>query len=1085
MNALDQNVEAREVIDGRTADSSEARDTHKASTPGEIQDHQAKRRRRESNASTRMPRIDAEEAGTERHADANDAVGNRETGPMTIDDGVGPADRGVAKPAEVARGLDDHSHSQTPEVPGPKVRKINHHKGGSVALIRRKIIMDTVDKAGGAFPWGTALWYPYTTAWEKMKHKEIPDWRTVKSVTKHLIDAGKLRQMTFSGKDSKGVMVTKSIVTKPEMQPDDPVIKDLQTKMLAEPKLYIPPSAEVNHAITKVSARKKGRDPRPLGPVETTGMTVQLHRKPAAVLADERRRGRRIQRQLMQSIDFEARAAKPGRSRVVRLMKLHRASSQAPTSIARPGPGGDEGGMRAPNRIALVGETAPLGFQRVKNLWHPVSTIAPYAMFLNPRQSFHQSSGTFSTDAGVAAFQTRKVTRDKPVARAPDSLDDLLRQARRRKRAAPAGNANRFFQESDTILRWELENEDALLKEGMGIRYINQTVHRPFEVAEVEGAIRFDNEEEEQPLAPPAEPMTTRRKARRRSAATGTQEAPSPSPPQPTICHPKTPGRRRRHQGTPEVEEIEGTHEDEFQQEGVATTEVPAMAPPSRRLAKLNESVNTDEFGSTATVAPAYRPITRRRFAGQLPQSVMQRIMTAIAVVRTLAGGFEGRLIDWNLIPKGFPNHDPKMIQDRARSLLSKNRLQIAKMQSDFQERFIEAYAKDEVPRIDYGDLEGYDWEGVIAWAHSNLDAPSSQKLPDLPATREQFDSLFAVREEAPGTVDELYQITNTVTINRKRALHAGVAFAIPLLPNARPRRAELSRLDVAKTWIRANVTAPEETYRSTEAFQALRRFEDPLVESAVQSLVTERVISMGNRGRITPGRNYDITDHFLSTLGRRRTIEHTQIRRAARFKTRILDPELQARGIFDVSYHAEDGDILTLINLAATGRVVLKPRDPPNDKFGLTEGGYVTRQMDKEKLRFTVVVQPIAGSYVYGNPLHDRTSSVPPPCPHRNVATASASLPEKIPIWVDIHGQFNKLLWELVVGAVVGCVAMRPGISAAAIAAMIKPTMGTWEVQMLLEWMAAVGMARQENKEKGGEEPGWMVEEWWWMVLE
>lgn len=458
--------------------------------------------------------------------------------------------------------------------------------------------------------------------------------------------------------------------------------------------------------------------------------------------------------------------------------------------------------------------------------------------------------------------------------------------------------------------------------------------------------------------------------------------------------------------------------------------------------------------------------------------------MTAIVVVRVLAGGMEGRMVDWPLVARCFPDHDPWVLQDRARSLLNRNRLQIVKMQGDFQERFLEAYAHGQVPAIDYTDLEAYDWEGVVEWAQTKLDVPSSEKLPDLPATRAQFDSVFELREETPASLDEVFQSTHSVTISRKRTLIASTPFAEPLPKNQDPqtqhRNEYLDNLTTAKTWVRANVITPEEHYRPLEARQSLEHFGDALITDAVHALVSERVIKMGNRGRITPGRNYDITEPFIAAL-RRRAIDSTQLQRAAVFKSTVLDPRFHdnatgaTTGMFEVDYNAEDGDILALINLAATRQVTLKPRNPPRDKYGLTEGGYLTRQMDKRKLRFAVNVLP-AEDYVFGNPLV-LANKAPPPAPAAAPAPHGHSVAVNIPLWIDIHGAHSGLVWDLVRAAVVGCVASRPGIGARGIAAMVKPAAAAWEIEMLLEWMERVGIVRAQGN-------GWVVREWWWMVL-
>ncbi|RAL04798.1 putative TFIIIC transcription initiation factor complex subunits Tfc3 [Aspergillus ibericus CBS 121593] len=954
-------------------------------------------------------------------------------------------------PSETAPENKTGAASETPET-STKKRRIFAEKGGSVAVLRRSIVMDILEQAGGAYPMGTEVWYPFMTAWQKKRHKEIPDLRTIRAVVKTMIDSGKVRQLTFSGRDSKGVMVTKSIMYKADMQPDDPLIQDMQKKMLAATRCYFPPNVEIDPEISKNGNRNSlRRDMKQLSqlPVERS-VTVQLHQKPAMVRAVERRRQHMLRTELLQRLsmgdDYEFDATDG--SEIVRLMTLRRGSAkdntQGLTSISRPGRMGD--GTRQGQRRRAEAGLASL--RKMRRLW---SSIAPYTMLMNTKSSFHATTGTFGTEAGIPALQAAK-ERAKAAARKkghkvpsglPHSLDDIFSQARRRTMDYTGKSdprSRRFFRDNNVILKWELSNEDLLRRKSTDLLYINQTV-QDMETPGIEGNIRFDVDEDTGRVAIPRTPMTTRQKAR-------LEGEPAPS-------------RRRRSES--------------------------ALEPKHRRLAKLNESLAADENRLAATQAGPRQPARRSRLVAQMPQPLVQQFIAAIVAVRSLAGGSDARLIDWSLLCCCFPDLEPAFVIGRAKGILTKYRLQIAKMQSDFQERFIEAYANDQVPPIDYDNLEAYDWEGVIEWANTQLDAPRSEKLPDLPATREQFDSVFDLREEAVVPLDELYQATQSVTMSRKRALIASVPFATPLPDHSTrppPRRDELARLDVAKTWVRANVVTPQETYRPADARQALEGFGEHVVQQALQSLVTERALSMGNRGRITPGRNYDVTEHFLLTLGRRRVIESTELRRAPRFKTETLDPALRRQGYLDIDYNAEDGDMMVAINLFAAGRVVLQPRDAPREKYGLTDGGYLTRQIDKDKLRFSVEVRP-AKSYVYGNPIQEQTNSLAAPRPPEDI-DPTTPLPAKVPLWYDIHGAFVRVLWELAVAAVVGCVATRPGISAKAIAGMLKPTMGGWEVQLLLEWLEGVGVARLEgdHEKRTEEQAGWVVQEWWWMVL-
>lgn len=1032
-------------------------------------ENQAKRKRQRSPSvvESQGPVLNGDVADTTRFKKQRQDIGIY-TGPTTADPVEPSAGQISEAPAETTTVDVESTAGQATEPPGKmpeskqQGKRGRTNRGGSVAVLRRNIIVDIIERAGGAFPMGTELWYPFTTAWMKTKFKEKPDMRTIRTSIKHLVDAGKLRQQTFSGRDSKGVMITKSIVTLPETLPNQSIVKEMQEKMLAEGnRFYFPPNTDINPELTKSGAiGTVKREFKPIGqlPVET-GLTVQLQQKPALVLAKEKR----VQRQLLERLESDENLDDSGQNRVKRLMTIQRRQANNLTSIGRPGKG-----QRAPAVPRLTGVGSALN-KAGKMKWLR-SSMASMAMLMNPRQTFNPVTGTFSTDAGFAparrlatrgrapllsssvpyamlmnpkqtfnpvtgTFGTngsvvvRRVPREKAINDLPESLEGLFAQAQRHivdPTRSTDPRTSQFFRDNDDILQWELENQQAFLEKSAGLRYITQTVP-DVDTVPIEGNIRFDIDEPDPKRGPPQDPMVTRRRVRRSAVSTGTQ------PPQ-----------------------------------------------NERRLEKLNESITSTTTHKSTTPR---QPLRRNRVS-TLPRSFVQRIMTAIVVVRVLAGGMEGRMVDWPLVARCFPDHDPWVLQDRARSLLNRNRLQIVKMQGDFQERFLEAYAHGQVPAIDYTDLEAYDWEGVVEWAQTKLDVPSSEKLPDLPATRAQFDSVFELREETPASLDEVFQSTHSVTISRKRTLIASTPFAEPLPKNQDPqtqhRNEYLDNLTTAKTWVRANVITPEEHYRPLEARQSLEHFGDALITDAVHALVSERVIKMGNRGRITPGRNYDITEPFIAAL-RRRAIDSTQLQRAAVFKSTVLDPRFHdnatgaTTGMFEVDYNAEDGDILALINLAATRQVTLKPRNPPRDKYGLTEGGYLTRQMDKRKLRFAVNVLP-AEDYVFGNPLV-LANKAPPPAPAAAPAPHGHSVAVNIPLWIDIHGAHSGLVWDLVRAAVVGCVASRPGIGARGIAAMVKPAAAAWEIEMLLEWMERVGIVRAQGN-------GWVVREWWWMVL-
>ncbi|KAJ5690603.1 hypothetical protein N7462_004995 [Penicillium macrosclerotiorum] len=899
-------------------------------------------------------------------------------------------------------------------------------RGGSISLLRRKILMEIIEKAGGAYPSGTELWYPFATFWFKEKYKEKPDMRTVRTAVKNLVDAGKLRQLTFSGKDSKGVMVTKTILAKPGMSPDDPLIMKMRQKLLTsvDPRVSYSPNIVLDPGLTK-SGGRTGLQKTTLPLVK--GATVQLQKKPVRVLREEKRVERRIQRDLLKKLDDEfGNPMDYGSSGSKRLLGIRRPREPglmmgSQTAIFRP-----QATMSQPQTTIARPRGRPSkdgGFSRMTKT---MTTIGPYAMLMHPKQVFHPSSGTFATFG--AARKPRTITRKLPGSLA-DSVHELAELARQAKNPSKT---------SDKILRWELGHEemfDAILDDHP---YIDQTVRDEFVHAPIEGEIRFDFDQ------PAPVPRTPRSIMRTRTASTHRHLLPKTAVSDDSTL---------------------SAYTSQFRTSG---------ALKERRVDRFNTSISAQSI----LQADSSRQ-TRRRNVVPLDRALYRKIMVAIVAVRVLAGGTEGRLIDWDLVSAAFPKHDAMFIQERARAILNKSRLQIVGMQRDFQELFLAAYAKNKVPQIDYSRLEQYNWPAVVEWANFELEFTTSEQAPLLPATREEFDSIFELRPEPVSSGDELYTQTTGITVLHKRDLMARIPFAasIDSPENQGLRKADLARLEVVKTWVRSNVAAPEETYDSQRASDALRPFGDQLLESALQSLSTARVIGHANKGRVQPGRNYDITDHLLSQLNRKRGIDCSILKRATYYKSSVLDPLLQTTGSLDIQYLAEDGDILAIINLAVSGHVELRPRDAPRERFGFTDSNYLTRMVDKNCFRFPIQVRP-STSYVYGNPVQVSIENIKPPLPP---PSEDLKLPPKIPLWFDIHGFLITQLWEMAIASVLGCVSIRQGLSAEGIAGMLKPALGPWEVELLLGWLAEVGVVRRQGS---GENTGWMVLEKWWMVL-
>ena len=441
-----------------------------------------------------------------------------------------------------------------------------------------------------------------------------------------------------------------------------------------------------------------------------------------------------------------------------------------------------------------------------------------------------------------------------------------------------------------------------------------------------------------------------------------------------------------------------------------------------------------------------------------------KRLMTAVVVIRILTGGLEGN-VDWNLVARLFQStHSAKFVHNRWASLRIKYRLQIDKMQADFQDLYARAYEDNLVPPLDFENIESYDWAWLVDWTQKHLGFESSQSLPDLPASRAQLDHLFDLRATKEIDLTEFYSLDLTATLVRRQAMLHREPMVAPLAPKFRkPANSDLQRLEVAKSWLRANAITPDPIYNPTVAHQKLSSLPEVTISSALESLLSDHVLAQEHKGRLVPGRNYTLSDHVFTRL--KNALEVSLFLRANFYKLE-LDKSFAEHGKAEFSYHADDGDVLALTNLVAHRRVKLVPRDPPMNTFGLTDGGYKTRFMDKSRLTFIIDVYPTS-TYTPGLP-----SLPPPPSP----AASSPKDPQsKLPLWIDIHGNLVPDMWDLALAAVLSLVALRPGTRAEEVVKGCSAALGTWEVEMVWEWLVRAGVAERTS---GGSV---LVGEGWW----
>ena len=132
---------------------------------------------------------------------------------------------------------------------------------------------------------------------------------------------------------------------------------------------------------------------------------------------------------------------------------------------------------------------------------------------------------------------------------------------------------------------------------------------------------------------------------------------------------------------------------------------------------------------------------------------------------------------------------------------------------------------------------------------------------------------------------------------------------------------------------------------------------------------------------------------------------------------------------------------------------------------------GYQTKLIDKSKVAFSTILQP-TDSYTYGNHLANTRAKLVP----RGGVDEPRGL---IPLWFDIHGTLQIEWWEVVLAAILGLLSIRPGVDSRELAHMLSWTLTSDEVDLILNYSRASGLAKQTLSGKG-----WETKEWWWMAF-
>lgn len=588
----------------------------------------------------------------------------------------------------------------------------------------------------------------------------------------------------------------------------------------------------------------------------------------------------------------------------------------------------------------------------------------------------------------------------------------------------------RFYQEIEEVEKWEKRMDKAPVAENSEKTFIMINHFAPdtqvgenftqVPILDMDQRIRAPDFSETRPIGPRKpgpKPGSTRRK-------------PVPKPTRTVdILMGETPKRKRRAPGS--FEKI-----------------------PSRRERAMT-AIRKNTLRASDTLPLEELPPRRFQFRNQyiIPKEDEDSLLIAIIIVRTIFGGWD-RKIDWNLVQTAIPKHNALTLQKRWPRVREIHKTHMKKLQAEFEQMFLEAYEKGELPAFNPADSSTFDLPFVVTWFRENLELPESQSVPELPITREAFDKIYELRADGPSTWRNEFH-SPVLTMGNRGNHFVCHPYEIPLHEKERPAEDE-ETLEYIKSVIKANIITDASEYNPKKAFEILHSYPERLVDEAFYTLIISKTIAhKKDKTRFTPGRNYEFTDKFHHSL--RTPMDESLFAQAVSYETYIRENFKRYKAI-EVSPLTNDGSMACLFDMMASRRIILCKSGYFADRLGLIDG-YKTRGMDKDIVNFKVQIKP-------GPRYESKSRTLPaPPFPMGNPESRA----EPIRLWVDINGKLITGMWLKVTTAVLALITSRPGIHMKEIMRVLWPGLTLIEVEEIVNWLSSRGSVKYNNE--GGDD--------------
>ena len=523
----------------------------------------------------------------------------------------------------------------------------------------------------------------------------------------------------------------------------------------------------------------------------------------------------------------------------------------------------------------------------------------------------------------------------------------------------------------------------------------------------------------------------------------------------------------------------------------------------SSRVLNDNFKRRVNSIGSVRDILAHKLKRRRKNRTSEINEDVAfsKRLQLAVNVIRIVSGGVE-KLVNWKYVVQSsrkFSHVQPSSLQ-KYWLLLRRKRDSYVELEEDrIQEALLNAYERGHAPPIDFENLQNCNWQNIVESVNELLEHQGnlSQENNYEEAVRTQSTNLVNNHVQKNYCIRNELNNQNTLQMRRDHLLTILPHWKIlgPKMPDLRCLMDSLQvpQQSKARSWVRANILTPSESYRPDTALKKLRKLEEDVLESALTFLEERKHVREASI-RTNGSRNLEMSETFHSSF--KHPINVDVLEDAKAYKAFLDEWIMSNNGQGNAAEASSSGEpnsglridpacssgaFLAITNLAAANRIIVFPRSVP-----------LTIRFDDPSptaFEYNLEIRP-SPCYVKGNPLRQKIRVWPPVPLLSNEDDADG----KIPLWVDIHGNHLPQWWSRVRACVLGLIATRAGISIDGLTWAMNESMERWEMDAVVQWLMDVEAVKWLDValDRDGDiqdtprfDRGLSTMEWWWMAVE